>query len=200
MEATAFVDRVFQHLPGTPVSRFTFSSWSHGGRPTAEGFGLLPVGPVDADGVIARVMDVDHYVGNVAHVDACRSIADARFQPPQAVRFYQLINLPVLGGLHNELVLTDGGTRDGWRFAYWGMLGPETQALSGRTAARSAYNVGAWLAKDGVVGYALSSAPSKDDVGRLKFAAMTRGADAAAPKVVKDNIEGMVRWARRAGA
>ena len=48
-----------------------------------------------------------------------------------------------------------------------------------------------------VVGYALASAPKKQDVGRLKFAALTKGADAAASKVLKANIEGMARWAAR---
>ena len=47
------------------------------------------------------------------------------------------------------------------------------------------------------MGYALSSAPRKSDVGRLKFAALTKGADASAAKVVKGNIEGMIRWSKR---
>jgi hypothetical protein len=58
--------------------------------------------------------------------------------------------------------------------------------------------VGAWLLKPGVVGYALSSAPQKSDVGRLKFAALTKGADAIAAKVLKGNLDGMVRWSKRA--
>jgi hypothetical protein len=57
--------------------------------------------------------------------------------------------------------------------------------------------VGAWLLKSDMVAYALSSAPSKKDVGRLKFAALTRGADAGATQVVKANIRGMVGWSRR---
>ena len=52
--------------------------------------------------------------------------------------------------------------------------------------------------RDGVVGYALSSSPRKDDVGRLKFAALTKGADAGAARMVRANIEGMVAWSRRA--
>jgi hypothetical protein len=51
--------------------------------------------------------------------------------------------------------------------------------------------------KPGIVGYALSSAPAKEDVGMLKYAAMTKGADASAPQVVKANIEGMARWSQR---
>jgi hypothetical protein len=56
-----------------------------------------------------------------------------------------------------------------------------------------------WAALAGfVVLDALSSAPRKDDVGRLKFAALTTGADAAAPALVKASVEGMVKWSRRA--
>ena len=72
-----------------------------------------------------------------------------------------------------------------------------TRRLDPKRGARSAYNVGCWLVKPGVVGYALSSAPAKEDVGMLKYAAMTKGADASAPQVVKANIEGMARWASR---
>ena len=50
---------------------------------------------------------------------------------------------------------------------------------------------------NGTLGYALSSAPRRDDVGFLKFKALTSGADAAASRVVKSNIEGMARWASR---
>ncbi|MCB9744641.1 MAG: hypothetical protein H6741_01155 [Alphaproteobacteria bacterium] len=196
MNANAFVDRVFQHLPKRDPSRFEFASWSHGGKPTNEGFGLLPIS-VDPDALIARVMDVDRYVGNVEHVSECRAVQGPGHSPPEAVRFYQRVSIPVLGDVHHELVLHDGGTRDGWRLAFWEMLEGPTTALSTRGAVRSEYNVGAWLAKPGFVGYALCSAPRKDDVGRLKFAAMTKGADAAAAKVVKSNIEGMVAWARR---
>ena len=66
-----------------------------------------------------------------------------------------------------------------------------------KTGARSEYNVGAWLIGNGTLGYALSSAPRRDDVGFLKFKALTSGADAAASRVVKSNIEGMARWAAK---
>ena len=74
---------------------------------------------------------------------------------------------------------------------------PGTANLDKKQGARSDYNVGAWLLKDDAVGYALSSAPKRDDVGRLKFAALTKGADAGATQVVQANIEGMIRWSRR---
>lgn len=197
MDALEFLDRVFQRIPSTTPTQFRFEAWNHGGRPTAEGVGMLPVSGVDPEKLIARVMDVDHYIGNIDHVIASRSIQDSRFEGPEKVRFYQKINVPMLAKIHQELVLVDAGTRDGYRLAYWIMLDPETARLDSREAARSAYNVGAWFARDGVVAYALCSAPRKEDVGRLKFAALTRGADALASNVVKGNIECMVRWAQR---
>ena len=66
-----------------------------------------------------------------------------------------------------------------------------------RFAFRSDYNHGAWFVAPGVVGYALGSAPKRDDVGFLKWKALTSGADVAASRVVKANIEGMARWAAR---
>jgi hypothetical protein len=142
-------------------------------------------------------MDVDHYVGNVEHVGACRSIPDPRFTPPAAVRFYQKVDLPLLGSVHHELVLHRLGEKNGYHVAAWSLLGPETDALSAKTAFRSDYNIGAWLVAPGVLGYALASAPKRGDVGRLKWAALTKGADVAASKVLKANIEGMARWAAR---
>ena len=53
------------------------------------------------------------------------------------------------------------------------------------------------FAAPGLVGYALGSAPKREDVGFLKWKALTTGADVAASKVVKTNIEGMARWAAR---
>jgi len=197
VEHQAFVERVLQHLPSSPPSSFTFSSWSHAGRPTEEGFGLLPVPGVDPDKLIDAVMDVDHYVGNVEHVAACRSIADERFQPPEAVRFYQKVDIPMLGAVHHELVLHRLGTRGDYLVAAWDLLRDETDALSAKEAFRSDYNHGAWFAAPGLVGYALGSAPKRGDVGFLKWKALTKGADVAASRVVKANIEGMSAWAAR---
>ncbi len=197
MSANDFLDRVFRHVPRGTVSRYDFSSWRHAGRPTSEGFGMVPASGVDVDRLAARIMDVDHYVGNVDHVVECRSVADARFTPPQAVRFYQRIKIPALGEIQMALVLTDHGVRDGFRVLAWHQLDSETASLDKKRGARSAYNVGAWLLKPDCVGYALSSAPQKDDVGRIKFKMLTKGADATAGQVVKAAIEGMVRWSRR---
>lgn len=197
MEARAFVDRALSRLgSGTPGS-FTFHHWKHAGRPTDEGVGAMSIAGVDPAKVIDAVMAIDEYVGNVQHVSESRSIADARFVPPAAVRFYQRVDIPVLGKVHHELVLHRLGEIDGWQVAAWELLKSETDRLDRKVGFRSDYNLGAWLAKPGVLGYALASAPRKDDVGRLKFAALTRGADAAASRVLKANLEGMARWAAR---
>lgn len=195
MEHTAFVDRVLARLPSSAPSSFQFQSWNHGGRPTDEGFGICPVPGVDPEKLIAAVMDVDAYVGNVEHVSASRSIADGRFSPPDAVRFYQKVNIPVLGAVHHELALHRLGERNGYQVAAWHVLRAETDALSKRDGFRSDYNIGAWLVAPGVVGYALASAPKRDDVGFLKWKALTKGADVAAKKVLRANIEGMAKWA-----
>lgn len=197
MEAQAFVDRLFQRLPRLPPTNFVFFHWNHGGRPTDEGFGLAPVPGMSAERVIAAVMDVDHYVGNVEHVVECRAIPDPRYTPPQQVRFYQRVDIPMLGGIQHELVLQRLGQRQGYEILAWDMLKTETDALSSKVGARSDYNTGAWLVGNGVLGYALASAPRRDDVGFLKFKALTSGADAAASRVIKANIEGMARWAAR---
>jgi len=197
MEAQDFLERVFKKLPSASITSYQFQHWSFGGKPTDEGFGLTPIPGVDPERLIARVMDVDRYVGNVDHVSECRSVPDARFSRPEKVRFYQKVTIPVIGSVQHELVLVDAGTLHGYRVAYWYQLQPETDALNGKAAARSQYNVGAWLAAPGVVGYALSSAPRRSDVNFLQWQALTTGANVAAPKVVRENIEGMARWASR---
>ena len=195
MSAAPFLDRVFSNLPSVG-GKFAFNAWRHGGRPTSEGVGVLPVS-VGLDAMVARIMDVGSYRGNIDYVEESRVVPDPAHTPPAAVHFYQRIKVPVLAEIQMELVLTDHGIRDGWRVLAWHQLDAETERLSTRKGARSEYNVGAWLLKDGAVGYALSSAPRKSDVGRLKFAALTKGADASAAKVVKANIEGMIRWSKR---
>jgi hypothetical protein len=140
-------------------------------------------------------MDVDHYKGSIPHVVECRSIADPRFTPPEKVRFYQRVNIPIIGDIHHELALSLLGERNGYQIAAWQMLDRETEALSGKQAIRSGYNEGAWLVAPGVVGYALSSAPRREDVGFIKWKALTAGADVAASKVIRDNIASMARWA-----
>lgn len=196
-DVNAFLDRVLRNLPASPPTEFRFWHWNHGGRPTDEGFALLPVPGLDPAKVIDAVMDVDRYVGNVEHVTVCRSKPDPRFVPPAAVRFYQKIELPMLGAVHHELVLRRLGERDGYQVAAWDILRAETDALSAKEGFRSDYSQGAWLAAPGVIGYALASAPKRDDVGFLKWKALTTGADVAASRVLRANLEGMARWSQR---
>lgn len=196
MEVLAFLDRAFKKLPKT-TSSFVFDHWPQSGRPTDEGVGMLAVPGVSPEKVIKRVMDVDHYVGNVGHVVECRSIPDARFVPPAQVRFYQRVNVPMLSEIQHELVLVNAGEMNGFQVAYWYMLDAETKALNPKVGARSAYNMGAWMAAPGLIAYALASAPVRDDVNFLKWKALTAGADVAAANVVKANIEGMAKWAAR---
>jgi hypothetical protein len=196
-EHESFVERILKYLPATPPQAFTFEHWPHAGRPTEEAFAVMPIPGADPEKVIAAVMDVDHYVGNVEHVVECRSVPDPRFSPPDPVRFYQRIDLPLLGAIQHELVLHRLGERNGYQIAAWEILRAETDALSTKKGFRSDYSHGVWVAAPGVVGYALGSAPKRDDVGFLKWKALTSGADAAAPRVLKSNIEGLARWAAR---
>lgn len=196
MEHEAFVQRVLRHLPANPGS-FQFFQWPHGGRPTAEGVGIMSIPGVDPAKVIEAVMDVDHYVPNVDHVGQCRAVNDPRFVPPEKVRFYQQVDIPLLGKVQHELVLHRLGKHKGYDVAAWGVLRQETDALSKGNGFRSDYNHGAWLAAPGVIAYALGSAPKREDVGFLKWKALTKGADAAASRVLRANLEGMARWAAR---
>jgi hypothetical protein len=197
MSASAFLDRVFANLPTASGSDLTFKAWRHDGRPTSEGVGVLNVPTVDVEKLVSRIMDVGSYRGNIDYVEESRPIQDPSYTPPKAVRFYQRVKVPLLAQIQMELVLTDFGERDGWRVLAWHQLDAETERLNTKNGARSEYNVGAWLLKPNAVAYALSSSPKKADVGRLKFAALTKGADAGAAQVVKGNIAGMVNWSRR---
>jgi hypothetical protein len=196
MEHVAFLDRVMSRMPRNPRA-FESKQWAHGGRPTKEGVAIMPISGVDPAKVVDAVMDVDHYKGNIAQVGASRSIPDERYAQPAAVRFYQRVDIPLLGAVQHELVLHRMGERDGFHIAAWHLLKPETDRLNKRDGYRSDYNHGAWLVAPGIVAYALGSAPKRDDVGYLKFKALTRGADAAASKILKANMEGMARWAAR---
>lgn len=197
MEHLAFVDRVFAHLPKGPVNGFTLARWPHGGRPTDEAMAILPIPGVVPEKVIDAVMDVANYPGNIEHVEASRVIADPRFTPPEAVRFYQRISLSVLGRVQHDLVLNRMPARDGWAIAAWYLLGPETAKLDTKDGFRSEYSLGCWLAKPDLLVYAFSSAPKRDDVGFLKWQALTKGADAGAGPVLRGNLEGMAKWAAR---
>lgn len=197
LEIQAFVERVFARLPAALPGAFAFWHWPHAGRPTEEAVAVLPVPGLDPERLIQAVMDVGHYVGNVEHVAVSRVIADARYVMPAKVRFYQKIDLPILGSVQHDLVLQRLPAKGGWDMAAWDLNKAETDALNSKEGFRSDYSHGLWLAKPGMLGYALGSAPKREDVGFLKYKALTAGADAAASRVLKSNLDGMARWAAR---
>lgn len=192
-----FLARVLKRIGSPTVTSFRFDSWSHAGKPTSEGVGLLPVPGVDAEKFFARVMDLDHYVGPIPHVVESRSVPDPRCQAPGQVHFYQRVKVPLIGDLHQESVITRLPAQSGFELVAWQLLEKETEALSPKTAIRAGYSDGVWMVAPGVVGYALSAAPRRDDVGFIKWKALTTGADAAASRVLRANMECVGRWAAR---
>ena len=196
-EVAQFLDRVFAHLPAGVPTSYEFESWEQAGKPTDEGVGLMPAAGTNIEAMVKRIMDVDHYKGNIDAVLESRTLKDTRFSPPKSVRFYQRINLSAIGEMQMDLVLVDEGVRKGYRTVFWYLNKPETKALDRSQGMRSDYNVGAWLISDKAVGYALSSAPLKDDCNFLQWQSLTTGADLAAKPVVETNIKGMIKWSKR---
>lgn len=197
MSADEFLDRVFEHVDRLSRSGFSHKSWRYAQRPTKEGVGLLPV-EVDVEGMVGRILDVEGYPRNVRYVESVE-ILDRRSDTD--FTYVQRLSLPALGGLQMALNLVDIGERGGYRVVAWHQDDAATEALDRkRGGGRTQYNLGAWLLKPTEVLYALSSAPRKEDVGSLKFAIMTKGAEATASEVLKSNIEGMVTWSKRTAA
>jgi hypothetical protein len=196
-EIPPFLSRVLERAPrgGAGVTDYVFMHWAAPGKITEEAFGLLPVPGVDAKRFLTRVMDLGHYQGPIPHVVESRVISDPAYALPSKARFYQRVKIPLLGDVHQELAIELLGEHSGYEIASWHMLERETAALSPKAGIRGQYNDGAWLVAPGVVGYALSSAPRREDVGFLKWKALTAGADVAASKVIRDNIAAMARWA-----
>ena len=97
--------------------------------------------------------------------------------PPEKVRFFEVISVPKVARVQQELVLVDAGTVKGYRVVYWYLLKDKTRALNPKLDARSAFNIGAWLAAPGVVGYALSCWPERGDVNLLQWISLTTGAE-----------------------
>lgn len=192
MSADAFLERVLPHLSDLHRDRFSHASWRFEGRPTSEGVGLMPHADTDVDAMIARICDAEGYPHNVHFVEDTE-VVERRSDTD--VTYVQRMNLPVIGRVQVQIHLADYGQRDGWRVIAWDQDDEGTDALDKKKGARTAYNLGAWLLADDAVGYALSSAPRKSDMNALKYMAMTKGADAMAGEVMKQNIEGMLRWA-----
>lgn len=195
MSADEFLDRVFERLPDLAGgSGFSYKSWTYAKRPTSEGAGRLPV-DIDVEAMVARILDVNEYPRNIRYVKDTQ-ITEQRSE--RDFTYIQRLDLPMLGGLQTALVLSDVGERDGYRTVWWYQDDAATEALDTKTGgARTEYNLGAWLLKPDEVVYALSSAPRKKDVGSLKYAVMTKGAEVTASEVLKSNIEGMVAWSKQ---
>lgn len=200
-EVREFLGRVLEKIPDsrTAVTGYQFWHWEWPGKPTHEAIGLKAIPGADPHELIARIMDVDGYKGNIAHVEASRSEHDSAVRPAAKARFYQLISVPRIARIQHNLALVDAGTVKGYRVAYWYLVKDKTESLDPKLGARSDFNIGAWLAAPGVVGYALSSWPKRDDVNALQWVSLTSGANALAKKIVEDNIDGMAAWAKKQG-
>ncbi len=192
MSADAFLDRVLPHLDALSQERFNHTSWRFENRPTSEGVGLMPHEDVDVEVMVAHICDVEAYPDNVRYVEGTEVVER---RSATDVTYVQRMHLPVLGRVQVQINLSDYGVRDGWRIVAWDQDDEATQALDKKQGARTAYNLGAWLLAENAVAYALSSAPVKSDMNSLKYMAMTKGADATAGEVMRQNIEGMLRWA-----
>jgi hypothetical protein len=198
-EVQEFLGRVLEKVPesGSGVTGYQFSHWEWAGKPTHEALGLKAILGADPQALVARVMDVDGYVAHIAHVEACRSEPDPAFTPPRTGRFFEVIKVPGVARVQQELVLVDAGTIKGYRVAYWYLLKDQTASLDPKAGARSDFNIGAWFAAPGVVGYALSSWPRRADVNALQWISLTSGANALAKRMVEGNIDAMAAWARK---
>jgi hypothetical protein len=198
-EVREFLGRVLEKIPegGAGVTGYQFAHWEWQGRPTHEAVGLKAIPGVDPQELVARIMDVDGYPGNIAHVEAARSELDPAFKPPGKVRFFEVVRVPKVARVQQELVLVDAGTVQGYRLVYWYLLKDKTSALDPKVGVRSAFNIGAWLVAPGVVGYALSAWPQRADVNVFQWVSLTTGENALAKVVVEGNIDGMAAWAKK---
>ena len=190
-----FLSRVNEHLPGLSRDKFSNDSWRYQDRPTSEGLGLKPGVSVDPEKVVACILDVEAYKENVKYVEE----VTVTERGDNYVIYTQKVKLPVLGGLQFSIKLEDLGEINGYRVVGWNQDDALTEALDKKHGgARTEYNLGAWLVKPDEVAYALSAVPLKKDVGSLKYAVMTKGADATASSVLSENIDAMIEWANRA--
>lgn len=194
-ELDAFLGRVMERLPTLSRDKFSTTSWRFEGRPTSEGLGLKPGLDLDVDKVAACILNVEAYPQNMKFVESCQitnQIGDSDFI------YTQKMKLPALGGVQVSLHMEDLGERDGYRVVAWDQDDAGTQALNPKQGgARTQYSLGAWLIKPDELAYALSSAPLKEDVGSIKFAIMTKGADATAGTALSTTIDAMIAWSKR---
>lgn len=192
MSAEEFLDRVFPHIDDLDDERFNAVTWRYQKRPTSEGVGLMPHPGTDIDAMVGCILDVEGYPANVRYVEQIE-VMDR--ESDSEVTYIQRMNLPLIGRIQVQIQLADYGEMDGLRVVAWQQDDEATAALDKKQGARTAYNLGAWLMRDDAVLYALSSAPQKSDLGTLKYMAMTKGADAGAGEVIRQNIDGMIKWA-----
>lgn len=182
------------HVSQLKPGRFSHATWRFESRPTSEAVGVLAHPDTDIESMVTHILDVENYPDNVRYVEAIDLIER---RSDSDVTYVQHMNLPLIGRIQVQIHLSDFGERDGFRIVAWDQDDEATEALDKKHGARTHYNLGAWLLRTDAVGYALSTAPRKSDVGTLKYLAMTKGADATATEVLKINIEGMIAWAHR---
>ncbi len=63
-----------------------------------------------------------------------RSEPDSAFTPPEKVHFFQVISVPRVARVQQELVLVDAGTVKGYRVVYWYLLKDRTEHWTRRSA------------------------------------------------------------------
>lgn len=194
-ELEGFLSRVSEHLASLERDGFKSTSWRFENRPTTEGVGLMAGVDLDVEKMVSCVMNVEAYPDNVQYVDSI----EVRDRVSEGdVTYVQRMKLPALGGIQVVLHLVDLGERDGYRVVGWTQEDAATEGLNPKQGgARTAYNLGAWLIKPDEVAYSLSAAPIKKDVGAIKYALMTKGADATAGTVMRATIDGMTGWSKR---
>jgi hypothetical protein len=191
-----FLQRVLSHLEmPRGSSKFRYRGWRHEGRVTSEAVAVMTgfKRPIDVDSLATRILDFDHYVGNIDHVVVSRSLP----VEGDVSRLYQRIHLPLLADLQLVNRVVDHGDIDGWRTLVWHLDTDRTDALDPAVGARFDYNDGVWLIREDAVAYGFTGAPRKLDVGRIRYALMTKGADATAPAVTRSTLKGMISWAER---
>lgn len=189
-----FLQRVNERLLTMKRDGFTSESWRVAGQPTNEAVGLKAGVDVDPDKMAECILNVEDYPGNIKYVESI-TVSE---QGDNFVVFTQKLKLPVLGGLQCVLKYQDHGERDGYRMLSWHQLDDQTAALDKKDGgARTDFNFGAWKIRNDEVAYALAAAPKKADVGSLKYAMMTKGADATGPGVLSNFIDTMMDWSTK---
>ncbi len=196
-EVRDFLRRVLDALPplNDPLLEPAFLHWPIEGKVTQESVLAKDVPRIEPDALIARVMDVNGYVGRIGYVEVSQVVDDSAFVLPGERRCLQRVRVPGITKVQHELVLVDAGLIDGYRVAYWYLLENETSALDPAVGARSAFNIGAWFVAPGRVGYAMSSWPRREDLNAFQWFTMTRVADTVARRLLLETLDSMCAWA-----